>query len=56
MPEDVLLRLALDVDDLRNALADAAVEVHAGVAADLVEGLQLELQCRLVRRDASGGN
>lgn len=47
---DVLIRFALSLDDLRHALADASVEVHASIAFPLGKGLQLELKCRLIRR------
>ena len=48
--EYLLLRLARAVDDLRHALADAAVHVHLGVFTDLLEGPHLQLQ-----RGASSG-
>ena len=47
--EDVLPRLARAVDHLRHALADAAVQIHLGVVAELLDGLHLESQHRVPR-------
>ena len=54
--EYLLLRLARAVDDLGHALAYAAVHVHLGVFADLLEGPHLQLQRGLVRAHTAGGH